>query len=89
MAFLGFLQRKNIIEPKEAMISGTVLTGLSQQNPETGERFLTAGFTLYNRQLLLGPLRIMEIPEISWPYDAPLSLFEREEQQLNPQQPGP
>lgn len=83
-AFLGFLQRKNVIDSKEAMIAGTVLNGLSQHNSETGEQYLQTIFVVRGRQILLGPLSIAEVPVIEWPYETPLSLIEYKKNGADP-----
>jgi len=71
MAFAGFLQDKNIINIKAALIAGTILNGLSRQNPETGQRVLEGTITLQNQKLLLGPLQMAELPRLQWGYDNP------------------
>ena len=69
MAFLGYLQEKNLTDPRNALIASTVLNGLSVQDPKTGERTLNAVFTLQNRMLLLGPLMLTEVPPVQWGLD--------------------
>lgn len=66
--FLGWLQKKNLIESKQALITSAVLNALAKDN-DNGEREIEATLTLQNRNVLLGPLRIMTIPEIDWPYE--------------------
>lgn len=68
-AFVGFLQEKKLVEPRDALITSAVLNGLSSQNPEDGSRFLKASLTLQNSKLLLGPIQILTLPVITWPYE--------------------
>jgi hypothetical protein len=68
-AFVGFLQEKKLVEPRDALITSTVLNGLSAQDPEDGSRFLKASLTLQNSKLLLGPIQILTIPIVTWPYE--------------------
>lgn len=75
-AFLGYLQQKNMIDGKEALIAGTVLNGLSQPDPQTGERAVGADLTLQGSSLFLGPLPLFDLPAINWPYAAGLSRAE-------------
>ncbi|MBI4031296.1 MAG: DUF2125 domain-containing protein [Proteobacteria bacterium] len=65
--FLGWLQEKAMLEPKQALITSTVLNALAKDNGD-GERKIEAVLTLQNRNVLFGPLRITAIPEIDWPY---------------------
>jgi hypothetical protein len=69
MAFLSYLQSRGLLENKEALITATVFTGLSKQDPETGERYLETPITLQNRKLLLGPLELFDLPQFRWGYD--------------------
>lgn len=66
--FLGWLQEKNLIEPKQALITAAVLNALAKDSG-SGEREIEATLTLQNRNVLLGPLRIATIPETAWPYE--------------------
>ena len=70
-AFLGFLQGKKLIEAKQALVTGAVLAGLSRQDPASGERYIQADLTLQNGMVLLGPLSLLSVPEITWAYDGP------------------
>ena len=70
-AFLGDLRNSGLIEAKEALITGAVLNGLSQQDMETGERFIAAEIIAQNNALLLGPLPLLTFPRISWDYNVP------------------
>jgi hypothetical protein len=68
-AFVGFLQEKKLVEPRDALITSAVLNGLASQDPEDGSRFLKASLTLQNSRLLLGPVQILALPVIAWPYE--------------------
>ncbi len=72
MSFLGFLEQQNIIKTKETLLIGTIMASLSQQDPESGERYIDTEITLQNRKLLLGPWNILTLPTIIWPYNSEL-----------------
>ena len=67
MDFLQWLQLGGFIKTKEALISATVLTGLTRTN-ENGESFMPVDLILENRKLYAGPLQVMTFPEIVWPW---------------------
>lgn len=76
-AFLGYLENKKLIDPKQNLITSTVLAGLSSQDEESGERFLKASLAIQNRRLMLGPITVFEIPPLQWPYEGmPIMNFE-------------
>lgn len=64
--FLSWLKSKKIVDDKYAIITGTVLSGLAQDNPETGEKEIDIALSLQNRMLFLGPLRVGYLPEFRW-----------------------
>lgn len=65
--FVGWLKDQDIIESKDALIASAVMSGLSKEDPDTGERVIKAEITLQNGILFLGPLRLLEVPLIDWP----------------------
>lgn len=64
--FLAELQTKKLIGTREAILAGTVLSGLSRPNPETGETTIPVALSIQNRTLFAGPLRLGEMPYIPW-----------------------
>lgn len=77
VAFLGYLESKKLIDPKQSLITSSVLNGLSSQDEASGERFLKASLTVQNRKLLVGPIPVITFPAIEWPYaKVPLSVIE-------------
>lgn len=76
-AFIGYLENKKPVDPKQSLITSTVMNGLSSQDKSSGERFLKAGLAIQNSRLLLGPVTILEIPPVQWPYEGmPMMIFE-------------
>lgn len=69
IAFMGFLENKKLIDPQQKLVTTSVLGSLSSKDPESGERFLKASLAIQNRKLLLGPIKILTIPAIEWPYE--------------------
>lgn len=67
MDFLKWLQLNKLIKTKEALISATVLTGLTRTN-EKGESFMPVDLVLENRVLYAGPLQVITFPAIIWPW---------------------
>jgi|GEM_PF-1244413 len=74
IAFLGFMEQKKLIDPKRALITSSVLNGLSGQDAESGERFIKGSLTAQNGKLLLGPIQVLSLPQIVWPYKTPESV---------------
>ena len=70
IAFMGFLGDKKLVDPQQKLITASVLNSLSSQDKGSGERFLKASLTIQNRNLLLGPIKIMTLPAIEWPYES-------------------
>ena len=68
-AFLGYLEEKKLIDPRQKLITSSVFNGLSSQDKASGERFLKASLSIQNGKLLLGPIQIMTLPVIEWPYE--------------------
>lgn len=64
---MAWLKDVGMIEAKDALIASAVMSGLSKEDPDTGERVINAKITLQNGILFLGPLRLLEIPRIDWP----------------------
>lgn len=67
-AFLGTLQRYNIINTKQAILATAVLNALSKTDEFTGEPYITAKILLENRTLFLDALRLTQLPKIIWPW---------------------
>lgn len=68
MAFLGRLQKAGLIEKRQALITGSVLNSLTAQDSVNGKRFLNAAIQIQNRRLLIGPLQLVKLPRVEWPY---------------------
>lgn len=66
--FIKWLKDHDIIESKDAMIAGTIIGGLTKEDPETGEKAVHTALMLQNRMLFLGPLRLLSFPAIDWPH---------------------
>mgnify|MGYP001580122483 CR=1 FL=1 len=69
IAFLGYLERSKLIDPRQSLITSSVLDSLSSKDEATGERFIKGSLSIQNRELLLGPIQIMTLPVIEWPYE--------------------
>ena len=68
IAFLGYLERNKLIDPAQSLITSSVLESLSLKDKTSGERFIKGSLSIQNRELLLGPIQIMTLPTIEWPY---------------------
>jgi hypothetical protein len=66
MAFIKWLKEKDMIENKQAMVSGLLLSGLTKENHETGQKYIDVNIRIENRTVFLGPLQLVSLPEIHW-----------------------
>jgi len=66
IAFLEFLQRKQFIDARAALMAGIVMNGFSTRDETTGESSLNASLSLRDRRLSLGPLEIFSLPPVVW-----------------------
>jgi hypothetical protein len=64
--FLLFLQQKNVIDAKKALLAGAILTGLSRPDL-IGRSTIFAKLTLQDQNLYLGPLKLAKMPDLAWP----------------------
>jgi hypothetical protein len=73
LKFRGFfealdgLAAEGMVTRDQAGTARLVLGLLAKRPPEGGPPELTAPFTAQDRQLAVGPLKLMEIPAVTWP----------------------
>lgn len=65
-AFIAAQQEKGLIEPLPAAIATSILNGLSKSDEKTGEKTVTLNVNVNDRMLSVGPLQVLELPEILW-----------------------
>ncbi|MBU0858465.1 MAG: DUF2125 domain-containing protein, partial [Alphaproteobacteria bacterium] len=64
--FLMELQSRQLVEPRQGLIAGAVLNGLSKPNDD-GVPTLTLTLSIQKSTLYAGPIRIMDVPPLFWP----------------------
>lgn len=68
MDFLIWLQQNGHVETREAMLATAVLSGLSKTDPESSKNYMDVALTLQNQTLFVGPLPLVELPPVVWPW---------------------
>jgi hypothetical protein len=64
--FLMELQSRQLFEPRQGLIAGAVLNGLSKPN-DVGVPTLALTLSIQKSTLYAGPIRIMDVPPLFWP----------------------
>lgn len=68
MEFLQWLSVNGYIKTKEALLSATVLSGLTRTNGSGGTPFMPVDLVVENQVLYAGPLRVIALPTVVWPW---------------------
>lgn len=90
LPFIGYLQNKGIIDVKETLTATAVLNAFSRRNPETGQQYVFIPVKLQHQAMFLGPIEIMKIPFIRWPWKSVLpknydyDAFEQTSESISP-----
>lgn len=64
--FVARLRDQDYISQRDAMVAGTILSGLSQPDPETNVRYVDLPLILQNRTIFAGPLRLGMLDLVVW-----------------------
>lgn len=73
-AFIESQLRAGAIEPFPAAIARGVFGSLARPDPKTGESAVNINVSVQNRQLRVGPVLVLELPEIVWDKHTPPGL---------------
>lgn len=71
-AFIKEQSEQALIDPFAAAIGTTILNGLARPDEKTGEKIVTLNVNVKDRMLSVGPLQVLELPEIVWDRRTPL-----------------
>ena len=64
--FIRDQKDKGLIEPFAAAVGATILNGLAKPDEKTGENIVYLNASVKNRLLTVGPLQVLELPQIVW-----------------------
>ncbi len=65
-AFIAEQKDQGLIDPFASAVGATILNGLAKTDEKTHEKTVTLKVSVKNRLLSVGPLQVLDLPEIAW-----------------------